>query len=171
MSEDFGRKWTKYNRATVTIGEGEDAITLRNLEAQVQKNKDDIEALDLETLSGLPERMDDAEADIENLIDEVETLDGAVETLEEGKQKEIFTHTVTLETGLWVGNLQTVSIAGLRETDLLVVSPTNGPTCSYELYTQNAVRGYSQATNTLTFQCGTVPEQNVDVIVMVIRPN
>lgn len=67
--------WLKYNASEYTVN----GVTYRNLEAQVLKNKEDIEAIDV---SGL-------ENDVEQLQTDVGSLGDDIDALESGKQDKL----------------------------------------------------------------------------------
>lgn len=64
------------------------------------------------------------------------------------KQNTLTSVTVTLPSASWVGNAQTVSVAGVTANNIVWVSPTPA---SFDAYTKGLVRATSQGAGTLTF--------------------
>ena len=72
---------------------------------------------------------------------------------------------VTLYTGGWSGNKQSVSISGVTENNNLVVAPAAE---SYIEYAENMVRCISQAFGSLTFQCEDIPNTDLTVNILIV---
>lgn len=74
------------------------------------------------------------------------------------------TTTVTLTSGGWSNNTQTVSVAGVSSSSLVEVSPA--PT-SFDNYVNAGILCTAQGAGTLTFTCKTVPTNNITVNVVI----
>lgn len=79
------------------------------------------------------------------------------------KQNTLTSVTVTLPSASWVGNAQTVSVAGVTANNIVWVSPTPA---SFDAYTKGLVRATSQGAGTLTFTKS--KDVNVDLQVAVV---
>lgn len=78
--------------------------------------------------------------------------------------KNYITTTVTLTSGGWSNNTQTVSVAGVSSSSLVEVSPA--PT-SFDNYVNAGILCTAQGAGTLTFTCKTVPANNITVNVVI----
>ena len=74
--------------------------------------------------------------------------------------------TVTLATGSWTDNKQTVTVDGVTSKSVIFVAPTPAE-FPYAEYTNCAVRCIAQGSSALTFQCETVPSIDIPVNVVV----
>lgn len=72
---------------------------------------------------------------------------------------------VTLSTSSWSSNTQTVSVDGLKDTDVVIPGPASA---SYLAYGESAVRCTAQQTGSLTFTCTDVPSEDLTVNVLII---
>ncbi len=79
--------------------------------------------------------------------------------------------TVALDTSGWTqsGELvtKTVSVAGVKATDLLTVAPEPG---SFDAYAQAGIRATAQAAGSVTFAAAATPESAVNVNIMMVTP-
>jgi len=71
--------------------------------------------------------------------------------------------TVTILTTDWTNNQATITVEGLKSTDIVWVSPTED---SYFVYTINGVRAISQGTETLTFETQYSLTENITVLII-----
>lgn len=105
--------WLKYNASEYTVN----GVTYRNLEAQVLKNKEDIEAIDV---SGL-------EDDVEQLQTDVGSLGDDIDALESGKQDKLTAGSNITITGNTISATDTTYEAGEGiEIEDGVISATGG---------------------------------------------
>ena len=77
----------------------------------------------------------------------------------------IETNTVTLAAADWSDNSQTVTLADLRATDNVIISPDPA---NYSDYADAGVHCSAVGTNSLTFVCDTTPSTDLLVNVMVV---
>lgn len=73
---------------------------------------------------------------------------------------------ITLSSTKWSNNRQTVAVPGVTSDNLVIPAP-EPTTANYEAYVGSGIRCVSQATNSLTFVCGSVPSTNVTVNVAI----
>lgn len=144
--------WNFYNESEYTIN----GKTYRNLEAQVQKNKKDIEDLNLEALSTIPERMNDVEQYTAAIGEDVTELWVDVGT----RQLKVKKRVIPLPVASWVNNLITVTVLGVTPDNLVQVSPIPE---DFDVYNNSGIRCISQAQDTLTFQSIKTLSKTVDV--------
>lgn len=76
--------------------------------------------------------------------------------------------TAKLLSTTWANNQQTVTVDGVTTKSIVFISP-DPTTSSYVNYALYTIRCISQGTNTLTFQCTTVPTSDVIVNVAIYR--
>lgn len=73
---------------------------------------------------------------------------------------------VTLVAEGWTDNQQTVTVNGVAADNVIVVSP-EPDNDNYSTYVENEVRCVSQSENTLVFQCGSTPSDDIFVNVAI----
>ena len=76
----------------------------------------------------------------------------------------VTTTTVTLAAADWSANAQTVTVTGVTATNLVMVAPAPS---NYTDYGAVNIRATAQATDSLTFECGTTPSADIDVNVAI----
>lgn len=72
------------------------------------------------------------------------------------------TSNITLSANSWSNNTQTVSVNGIAENSLVIITPAPA---NYENYSSDGIYCNAQGSNTLTFTCKVVP--TVDLIIQV----
>ncbi len=70
--------------------------------------------------------------------------------------------TITLLASAWTGTVQTVTIDGITSDNVVMVAPVSDKE-NNELYNTHGVYCVSQSANSLTFDCKTVPDTDIDV--------
>lgn len=148
--------WNFYNESEYTIN----GKTYRNLEAQVQKNKQDIEDLDLGTLNTLPERVTDLEQYTAAIGEDVTELWVDVGT----RQLKVKKVVVPLPLASWVNNQITVTVLGVKADNLVMVSPIPN---DFDVYSNSGIRCISQAQDVLVFQSIKTLSKTIDVNVLI----
>lgn len=73
--------------------------------------------------------------------------------------------TATLST-TWSSNQQTVTVSGVTSSNYIVVSPAPA---SYEAYCEAGIYCSAQGSNSLTFNCDTVPSTALTVNIMIVN--
>ncbi|MGM9587244.1 MAG: hypothetical protein ACI3VA_07155 [Candidatus Limivicinus sp.] len=73
---------------------------------------------------------------------------------------------VTLSSGSWSGNTQTVSVAGVTSGNTILVGYNPD---SYEAFVDAAIRCTSQSDGQLTFACESIPDMDVNVNVVILN--
>lgn len=74
--------------------------------------------------------------------------------------------TVTLTSGGWVSNKQTVNnVSGVTDDNHIIVTPA---AASYVAYAESMVRCVAQESGSLTFQCEDVPASNLTVNILIV---
>lgn len=74
--------------------------------------------------------------------------------------------TVSLVASGWASQSQTVSVAGVTSTNLVIVSPNSA---SFVPYSEAVVYCSGQGNGTLTFSCEELPTENLTVNVLILR--
>lgn len=148
--------WEFYNQSEYTVN----GKVYRNLEAQVQKNKQDIEDLDLGTLNTLPERVTDLEQYTAAIGDDVKELWVDVGTRQLKAKKLV----IPLPVASWVNNQITVTVLGVTADNLVEVSPIPA---DFDVYSNSGIRCISQAQDVLVFQSIKTLSKTVDVNVVI----
>lgn len=143
-----------------------DGKTYRNLVAQIDKNKADISALDLESLATIPGRMTDAEDDIDALDRRLTQDESDARTAIAGKEDKFKILTVELPYNAWVNNAVTVTVTGVTTSNIVDVAPDPD---NFVSWGEAGVYASSQALNQLTFKCGEPPVANLTAIVRIWR--
>lgn len=81
-------------------------------------------------------------------------------------QTKHITRTVTLAAGSWsTSKQQTVSVTGVTASNTVIIAPTPE---SFTDYVSAQIRGVSQASGTITFQCGSTPTSNLTVNITIL---
>ena len=106
---------------------------------------------------------------VEQVLDDWPTsrLDGTINKTQITPDATYTSTTVTLISGNWSNNTQTVSVpssVGIKSTPLVIVSPTPN---SFSNYGDSGIYCSAQANNSLTFICESPPSS--DIIVNVVR--
>ena len=106
---------------------------------------------------------------VEQVLDDWPTsrLDGTINKTQITPDATYTSTTVTLISGNWSNNTQTVSVpssVGIISTSLVIVSPTPN---SFSNYGDSGIYCSAQANNSLTFICESPPSN--DIIVNVVR--
>ena len=106
---------------------------------------------------------------VEQVLDDWPTsrLDGTINKTQITPDATYTSTTVTLISGNWSNNTQTVSVpssVGIKSTSLVIVSPTPN---SFSNYGDSGIYCSAQANNSLTFICESPPSS--DIIVNVVR--
>ena len=70
-----------------------------------------------------------------------------------------------LTTSGWSNNTQTATVQGVTSSNIIIASPAPA---SLNAYTEAQIQCTAQATNSLTFSCGTVPSASISVNVVII---
>lgn len=78
------------------------------------------------------------------------------------------TATATLTTGGWTSNNQTKTVQGVTASNVVIVSPT-ASRASAEAYANYGILCVSQASNSLTFNAKTTPQEAITVNVLIIE--
>ena len=81
------------------------------------------------------------------------------------KQDQHLTRTATLLSSGWSNKQQTVSVAGVTATNTVFVSAT---AASLGLYSSYDIVCTAQGNGTLTFSCGYVPDQNINLNIVIL---
>lgn len=79
--------------------------------------------------------------------------------------------TVTLLASSWVGNKQTVIINGVNPENSIEVVAPEPSSSNYANYVDAGIRCVGEAINELTFQCDSVPSENIAVNIVVYYSN
>lgn len=148
--------WNFYNESEYTVN----GKTYRNLEAQVQKNKQDIEDLDLAALNTLPERVNDLEQYTSAIGEDVTELWVDVGT----RQLKVKKRVIPLPVASWINNQITVTVLGVTPNNLVEVSPIPD---DFDTYSNSGIRCIRQAQDVLVFQSIKTLSKTVDVNVAI----
>lgn len=81
------------------------------------------------------------------------------------KQNALDTLTVTLTVAGWSSNTQTITVTGVTSSNTVIISPSPS---NMEDYTNAGIVCTIQETNSLTFECDTIPTSAIDVNVVII---
>lgn len=108
--------------------------------------------------------------EIEALLDKAGQIDQKIESqvteMIGNKADKSTSVTVTLASASWSNNAQTVTVAGVTDTNNVVVSPSGRD--STTAWADGEVLCTSQGSNTLTFTCTTVPTADITVSVVIL---
>lgn len=106
----------------------------------------------------------------DTLTTQVTTIDGEVQTaqsditaLQSSKQNTITSVSVSLTVVGWASNQQTVSASNVTASNIVWVSPAPA---SFVEYGKAGIRAVTQGAGTITFQCTTVPTDEIAVEVV-----
>lgn len=87
----------------------------------------------------------------------------SVKTIDKKYLPKDTTYVITLKTGDWGGNVQTISVIGLQKDDNVFVSPAGDPTA----YANAGIWCSKQNKNSLTFTCSTTPSADIKVNLLI----
>lgn len=146
---------------TITIGQQTHTVEwwINNLQTNKADKNVRIELFDLtKTVTGwLTQILDNSTYDS---FGDVATALSSLSSQIAQKMNTPTTATITLDKDDWVSNEQTVSVTGMTADALVWVSPAPA---SYSDYGDAEIRCTAQASGTLTFECSTVPTNDIDV--------
>lgn len=75
----------------------------------------------------------------------------------------IITSTATLSVNNWSSMQQSVTVAGLKSTNTVIISPVSDLTGNYDNYTAAGIRAIGQSNGSITFKCSTLPSVAIRV--------
>lgn len=104
-------------------------------------------------------------ADVYTQVETATAMHSIFDPMISAKQDQHLTRTATLLSGSWSSKTQTVNVAGVTATNTVIVSAA---AASLGLYSSYDIVCTAQGNGTLTFSCGYVPDQNINLNIVIL---